>query len=722
MLQPTDGNGMFKKESPMTTSDPKNSSSQAASAGEARPGQTPESMTPQELIKEMTLLRAEIKRHNELYFQLDSPEIPDDDYDRLLRRLEILEAAAGADAQTEGSPTASVGAAPAGRSLQEIVHDTPMLSLDKALTTDEIGDFLDRVMRFLGASEPPALHTMPKFDGLAVELVYQGGGLFMASTRGDGRVGENILSNAMTIEAIPKNLPGMAPKNAIRVRGEVYMDKEDFARLNEEREAAGLPVFANPRNAAAGSLRQLDAKITRGRRLSFFAYGLADPDAAGSPTYAGLMERLREWGFPVESSKASGSAGSLAEVLAVFQGLEADRDNLPYEVDGLVITVDDLSLWPRLGATARAPRYAVAAKFKPRAVMTRVLAIEVQVGRTGALTPVARLEPALVGGVTVSQATLHNEDELKRKDVRPGDMVRLQRAGDVIPEIIEVDFSQRPEGLAPFEFPRTCPVCGQPAARKPGEAVSRCVNPSCEAQIEARLIHFAHKNALDIEGLGKKAAELLLSEGLVKQPTDLFRLTLSKLESLPRFGEKSARNLVEAIDKARTKSLWRFINGLSIRHVGERSSQILASHFTSLKALSEATMESLTNLNDIGPEVAQSVLDFFQSPLNHSFISDLLSDGLGIKPSLEAPAASGGLGGKRFVLTGTLPNLTRAEAKARIVSQGGRVMSAVSKETDYVVAGEAAGSKLDNARRLGIPVIDEKAFLDLIEGRAGASE
>jgi DNA ligase (NAD+) len=379
--------------------------------------------------------------------------------------------------------------------------------------------------------------------------------------------------------------------------------------------------------------------------------------------------------------------------------------------------VDDLALWARLGATARAPRYAVAMKFKPRAAETRVLSIEVQVGRTGALTPVAVMAPVQVGGVTVSQATLHNEEELRRKDVRPGDLVRLQRAGDVIPEIIDVVLEARPPDLAPFEFPRECPVCGTPAARRPGEVVARCPNPACPAQIEARLIHFAHKSCLDIEGLGRKVAVMLLEADLVRQPSDLFRLRLAQLESLPRFGEKSAANLVAAIDRARTKSLWRFINGLSIRHVGERSSQILAAHFGSLKALSEAAPERMLALDDIGPEVAASVVDFFQSPLNHSFLADLMGPELGVAPAVDAPAAAGGaLAGKRLVLTGTLPNLTRAEAKARITAAGGRVLSAVSKETDYVVAGDAAGSKLEAARKLGVPVLDEKALLELLGG------
>ncbi|MDR1657216.1 MAG: NAD-dependent DNA ligase LigA [Deltaproteobacteria bacterium] len=666
-------------------------------------------------------LRQEIQRHSRLYFQDDNPEIPDAQFDLLVRELEVLEAS-HPELISPGSPTAMVGAPTGGRALKEVTRAIPMLSLDKALSAEEIQDFEDRVKRFLGTSESVPFRTMPKFDGLAVELIYAGRILTLASTRGDGRTGEDITPNVKTISSIPQTLNSSAPGSELRVRGEVYMDKSEFVRLNEEREAAGLSVFANPRNAAAGSLRQLDSRETSRRRLSFFAYGLAEPEMAEVETYAGLMVRLAEWGFPVEASAASRSTDKISEVIAILEKLANDRDQLPYEVDGLVVTVDSLSLWPRLGATSRSPRYAVAAKFKPRAAVTKVLSIEVQVGRTGALTPVAIMEPALVGGVTVSQATLHNEDELKRKDVRPGDWVQIQRAGDVIPEIIAVELQRRPPDLAPFEFPHHCPVCGTEAVRKLDEAVSRCPNPSCPAQIEARLIHFAHKGALDIEGLGQKVAALLLSKELVGQPSDLFRLTLTKLQALPRFGSKSAANLIAAIDKARTKNLWRFINGLSIRHVGERSSQILAGHFKSLKALSEATREQLLSLNDIGPEVAQSVLDFFQSPLNQSFISDLIGQELGVKPTFEEPLASGGLSGQRFVLTGTLSGMTRAEAKARIIAKGGRVLSAVSRETDFVVAGEAAGSKLTEAKKLGIPTLDEKGLLALLDGGSAPAE
>ncbi|MDR2387465.1 MAG: NAD-dependent DNA ligase LigA [Deltaproteobacteria bacterium] len=656
-------------------------------------------------------LREEIRRHNDLYFQQDSPEIPDDAYDRLLRELQDLERAHPELAL--GSPTTEVAPPPGGRALKEVIHDSPMLSLDKALNVQEILDFEERVKRFLGSNESFGFYTMPKFDGLAVELNYDQKVLVLASTRGDGRRGEDITSNVRTIDDIPKNLNQGAPEGRLFVRGEVYMEKEEFSRLNEEREAEGLSIFANPRNAAAGSLRQLDPSVTQQRNLKFFAYGLSDAKMAESESYGRLMEKLGHWGFPVETSKSSKVNQNLAEALAVFRDLEAGRDNLPFEVDGLVITLDDLSLWDRLGATSRAPRYAVAAKFKPRAAKTQVLNIEIQVGRTGALTPVAFMEPVLVSGVRVAQATLHNEDELKRKDVRVGDYVILQRAGDVIPEIVEVDLEKRPVGLSPFVFPKICPICATPAVRKEGEAVSRCPNRSCPAQIEARLIHFAHKNALDIDGLGQKVAAQLLANNLVKLPSDLFKLSAQDLKALPRFGEKSALKLIEGIDQARSKALWRFINALSIRHVGERVSQILAEHFDSLEALSKATNDQLQAINDIGPEVAKSLLDFFQSPLNHHFLADLMDPAL-VKPSHTQPLTEGLLSDKRFVLTGTLNTMTRAEAKARITAKGGRVLSTVSKETDYLVAGQAAGSKLTTAQKLNLPILDEEAFIKLL--------
>ncbi|MDR1038838.1 MAG: NAD-dependent DNA ligase LigA [Deltaproteobacteria bacterium] len=790
----------------------------AADGADAQAGPPPAPETEAAAKARAAWLRTEIGRHNALYFEKDSPEITDADYDRLLRELEDLEKAFPA-VRTTDSPTAEVGAAPAGRDLPQVVHDSPMLSLEKALNPEELKDFNDRVRKFLSARSPVSYFTMPKFDGLAVELAYENGELVLGSSRGDGRVGENITANVFTIGDIPRRIPAPAevggdaktrggakvsgaprhtdgkgghdtksslppmpadgkgghgvkssvppmpadgkgghgakahgrpkagsgglfdsagkppaapsPEEAgeatpfelpgvpasVKVRGEVYMEKAEFARLNGQREEAGLPLFANPRNAAAGSLRQLDPEVTRGRALRFFAYGVDDPDPALYRSYAGLMDTLMSWGFRIEESGSTGAGRDLDGVLEVFRKAEEDRESLPFEADGLVATVDDLGYWVRLGTTARAPRWAVALKFKPLAAVTRVVSIDVQVGRTGALTPVALMEPAQVGGVTVTQATLHNEDELKRKDVRPGDWVRVRRAGDVIPEIIDVILEKRPDGLPPFVFPTDCPVCGRPSVRPAGEAVRRCPNKDCPAQIEQRLIHFAGKYALDIDGMGPKLAKILLDEGLVRLPTDIFRLKKEDLEGLPRMGEKSAANLLESIGKARTAPLWRYIHGLSIRHVGERVSQILAGRYRSLAELSRASEDELTTLNDVGTEAANAIDSFFRSPLNEEFIGDLTGGELGIEPTLEAPAGDGPLSGKRLVLTGTLSGLTRAEAKARITAAGGRVLSAVTGDTDYLVAGDKTGrNKTAAASQLGIKVISEDDLLKLLTG------
>jgi DNA ligase (NAD+) len=501
------------------------------------------------------------------------------------------------------------------------------------------------------------------------------------------------------------------------VRGEVYMEKADFARLNASRDEAGLPPFANPRNAAAGSLRQLDPEVTSGRPLRFFAYGVEDPDPARYGTYGGLMGALASWGFRVEGSGSTGGGRAPEAVLETFREAEGGRESFPYEADGLVATVDDLGRWERLGTTSRAPRWAVALKFKPLAAVTRVVSIDVQVGRTGALTPVAQMEPAQVGGVTVTQATLHNEAELRRQDVRPGDWVRVHRAGEVIPEILDVLLDRRPEGLPPFEFPRDCPACGTASVRPAGEAVRRCPNSSCPAQIEQRLVHFAGKTALDVDGMGPKLAKALLDAKLVRIPSDIFRLRRDDLEGLPRMGEKSAANLLESIGKARTAPLWRYIHGLSIRHVGERVSQILAERFRSLEDLSAASESELSLLNDVGPEVASSVVVFFRSPLNEEFLRDLTGGELGVAPSAEAFPSAGALSGKRLVLTGTLSGMTRAEAKARIQAAGGRVLSAVTGDTDYLVAGENTGrNKTAAAAERGVAVRGEEEFLRLLSG------
>jgi DNA ligase (NAD+) len=581
---------------------------------------------------------------------------------------------------------------------------------------------VNRIGRFLGETDLGALrfYTMPKFDGLAVELVYEQGRLALAATRGDGVTGENVTANALTIADIPAALTGggdlfSALPSRLTVRGEVYMEKAEFARLNQGRAEEGLALFANPRNAAAGALRQLEAAVTRARQLKFFAYGLAEPAALGLNTYGEVMDILDSWGHRVEKSASSGGGRNLAEVLRIFDELARERDHLPYEIDGLVVTLEDLARWDRLGSTARAPRYAVAAKFKPRLSETRVLKIEIQVGRTGVLTPVARLEPTLVGGVTVSNATLHNEDELQRKDVRPGDTVLVRRAGEVIPEVLEVVLSKRPEGLPPFVFPDSCPICGAVAVRRADEVARRCPNPWCPAQIRERFLHFAGKNALDIAGLGDKLVDLLLSADLVRIPTDLYRLSPVDLERLPRLGKKSALNLAAALEKSKIAPLWRFIHALGIRHVGERTSQILADRFPSLAALSQAPEEELTALNEIGPEVAGALLDYFRDPLNEKFLADLTGDELGIRPAPPETAPGSLLAGRKFVLTGSLTSFTRAEAKARLAALGAQVLSAVSQETDYVVAGEAAGGKLTRALELSIPILSEAEFLKLIQ-------
>jgi DNA ligase (NAD+) len=461
----------------------------------------------------------------------------------------------------------------------------------------------------------------------------------------------------------------------------------------------------------------LAAAVTRERRLNFFAYGLLEDQ--GPSTYSQVLSALRDWGFRVEDSPYTRGGFGLAEVLRLFEELEAARDGLPYEIDGLVVTLDDLSLWPRLGATARAPRYAMAAKFQSRLGETRVLDIDLQVGRTGVLTPVARLEAVAVGGVTVKNASLHNEDELRRKDVRPGDTVLVRRAGEVIPEVVSVVTGKRPADSQPFVWPEVCPVCAATLERRPGEAAWRCPNPWCPAQVQERFYHFGSQNALDISGLGEKLVKQLLAADLVHIPTDLFRLTLADLADLPRFGEKSARNLLAALEKARTAPLWRFIHALGIRHVGESTSRTLAGRFSSLAALGQARAEELTSLNDVGPEVAASLEEFFQNPRNEQFLADLTGSDLSLapRPPDQTESRPGPWSGKKFVLTGTLTRFTRAEAKARLVSLGATVLSSISRETDYLVAGEAAGGKLAKARELGVKILSEEEFEGLLPER-----
>ncbi|MDR2340061.1 MAG: NAD-dependent DNA ligase LigA [Deltaproteobacteria bacterium] len=673
-----------------------------------------------EARKQAEKLRKEINKHDRLYFQENNPEISDAAYDRLFRELVDLETEFPA-IKTPNSPTARVGAKPVAQGISEVRHDPPMLSLDKALDPSELFDFESKTLRFLRSEGQLDYFTMPKFDGLAAELVYVNGKLSLASTRGDGEVGEDITANALTIADIPKSIKlSPFPKafhGEIKVRGEVYMEKAEFLKLNEAREEKGLPLFANPRNAAAGSLKRLDPKITKRRELRFFGYGLWLPDISSFKGYSKLMAALSEAGIRVESSTFTGLVKGMEAAKEVFDGIAEKREELPFEADGLVVTVEDLSLWLRLGSTSHAPRYAVAAKFKPMGAQTKVLAIEVQVGRMGALTPVAVMSPVQVGGVTVSQASLHNEYELRSKDVRVGDVVVIHRAGDVIPQIESVVLEKRKKDSVPFEFPKNCPVCGTEAVRHQGEVILHCPNKNCPAQIEARLIHFAGKDALDIMGLGPANVSQLLSMDLVRIPTDLFRLKSADLLRIPRLGEKNATKLLESIDKARTASLWRYINAISITNVGTRTSQTLATQFKGLKELSEASKKELSSLNDVGQKVADSIYEFFRSPLNREFVGDLLDGKLGIAPTLDEPPANGTAYGLRFVLTGKLPTISRAEAKSRIMAQGGSVSGSVAKDTDYLVVGEKPGSKLTEAQSRGIPTLDEEGLLRLLEGK-----
>jgi DNA ligase (NAD+) len=583
-------------------------------------------------------LRKEINRHDRLYFRENKPEISDAAYDRLFRELEDLEKEFPA-IKTPDSPTAKVGAKPQGQDIVEVKHDPPMLSLEKALNPLELLKFEENTLNNLKTEEQLDYFTMPKFDGLAAELIYVQGKLSIASTRGDGEVGDDITANALTIADIPEKINlSSFPKafhGEIKVRGEVYMEKAEFLKLNEAREEKGLPLFANPRNAAAGSLKQQDPKITKRRELRFFGYGLWLPDISSFKGYSKLMAALSEAGIRVESSPFTGLVKGMKAATKVFDNIEKKREELPFEADGLVVTLEDLSLWQRLGSTSHAPRYAVAAKFKPMDVQTKVLAIEVWVGRMGNLTPVAIMSPVQVDGATVSQASLHNEYELQKLDVRVGDVVVIHRAGGVIPQIERVVLEKREKDSVPFEFPKNCPVCGTEAVRPQGEVILHCPNKNCPAQIEARLIHFAGKDALDIMGLGPALVKQLLSLGLVKIPTDLFRLRRSDLLMIPRFGAKKTAQLLESIDQAKTASLWRYINAISITNVGTKTSQTLATQFKGLKELSEASKTELSSLNDMGDKVADSIYEFFRSPLNRDFVSDLMDGKLGIATTLE---------------------------------------------------------------------------------------
>lgn len=670
-----------------------------------------------EAAERARVLRAELETHNHRYYVLDAPSISDAEYDRLFRELQAIEAA-HPDLLTADSPTQRVG----GKVLemfQPVRHAVPMLSIRTETDDGDSGAFAfdARVRRELGWDETaPAIEYVAelKFDGLAINLRYEAGVLVQAATRGDGESGEDVTENVRTVARIPLRLRTEHPPTVLEVRGEIYMRRADFERFNDQARQRGEKTLVNPRNGAAGSIRQLDSKVAASRPLSFFAYGLGEVrDWARPPSQAEMLDALAAFGLPVCDERAVLRG---PQALADFhRRIGEKRAELPFDIDGVVYKVNSLALQAELGFVSREPRWAVAHKYPAEEAATEVLGIDIQVGRTGALTPVARLKPVFVGGVTVTNATLHNEDEIRRKDVRVGDTVIVRRAGDVIPEVVRVLPEHRPIMTPEFIMPGACPVCGSAVVRGEDEAVARCsAGLYCAAQRKQALIHFASRRAMDIEGLGEKLVEQLVDAGLVHTPADLYRLDLETLAALDRMGEKSATNLLAAIGKSKETTLARFIFALGIRNVGETTAKDLARHFGTLDALLGADEEALLLVNDVGPVVAASLRGFFAEPHNRKIIEDLCHLGI-VWPVEEGAAAEPGvLAGKTLVLTGTLPSLTRDEAKALIEAAGGRVSGSVSKKTDYVVAGADAGSKLDKAQALGVAVIDEAQLQVLI--------
>ena len=658
-------------------------------------------------------LRREIELANFNYYVKDAPSIPDAEYDRLFRELQSLETRypelSGPD-----SPTLRIGAAPLA-AFRQVTHGTPMLSLNNAFDEAEVEAFDRRVREALETDGPIRYAVEPKFDGLAISLTYQDGLFVMGATRGDGYTGEDVTTNLRTVRAIPLRLAGAKPPRLLEVRGEVLMLKRDFETLNREQRDRGEKEFANPRNASAGSLRQLDSRITASRRLTFFAYGTGAMDGkVPDDTHSHQLDYLESLHLPV--TRAREVVEGVQGLLRYYREIGERRHALEFEIDGVVYKVNDLRSQARLGFVSRAPRFAVAHKYPAQEEITQVLDITVQVGRTGALTPVARLAPVFVGGVTVTNATLHNEDEVRRKDVRIGDQVIVRRAGDVIPEVVSVIAERRPADAREFVMPDQCPVCGSRVERLEGEAVTRCTaGLFCPAQRKQALLHFAGRRAMDIEGLGEKLVDQLVDADKVKTPADIYRLDQTTLAGLERMAEKSAQNVLDAIEKSKTTTLARFIFALGIRNAGEATARDLARHFGQLDALMGASEEELQQAPDVGPVVAQSIAHFLRERHNRKVIEDLRHLGVHWPEARVDRRAGRALAGKTFVLTGTLPGLTRDDAKERIEARGGKVAGSVSKKTDYVVAGTDPGSKLEKARELGVAVLDERGLLELLE-------
>ncbi|MGC8785387.1 MAG: NAD-dependent DNA ligase LigA [Armatimonadota bacterium] len=681
-------------------------------------------LTREQARKRLEELRRLIEHHNYLYYVLDQPEISDAEYDALMRELLQLEERFP-DLRTPDSPSMRVGAPPL-EAFATHTHRQPMLSLDNAFGAEDLRAFDQRIKRFLGMPPDQRIEYVAelKIDGLAISLTYVDGVFVTGATRGDGFQGEDVTQNLRTIRAIPLRLrqpsaipaslfeePAVPIPSFVEVRGEVYLTHDEFRRINEEREQTGEPTFANPRNAAAGSVRQLDPRITAKRRLSLFAYGIGAVEGARFDSHWQILQTLKAWGFPVNPHARICSG--IEEVIAFCEQWTARRGELNYDVDGVVVKVNSLLMQQDLGYVQRSPRWAIAYKFPAQQARTRILDVRWQVGRTGALTPVAIMEPVEVGGVTVSRATLHNEDEIARKGVMIGDVVMIQRAGDVIPEVVSVVEEERDGDEQPIVRPQTCPECGAPVEKPEGEAVARCVNLACPAQIVERIRHFTSRNAMNIEGFGDKWVQRLFEEGIIRDPADLYYLKKEDLLPLERMGEKLAENLLNSVERSKQVPLPRFIYALGIRQVGERAAQLLAEYLGSLDALMNATEEQLLQIPEIGPATAREIVEFFRREENRRVIQKMLD--AGVTPIAERQKRSDAFAGLTFVFTGALQHFTREEAEALVRELGGKASGSVSRQTSYVVVGQSPGSKYQRALQLGVPVLTEEEFLRMVE-------
>ena len=667
-------------------------------------------MNKQDDLKTIAELRKAIEYHNQRYYQQDAPEISDAEYDRLMRELQALEERYPEE-YSAASPTQRVGAKPLAK-FAPFNHPSAMFSLANAFSSEEIVEFDKRIRRLAGVDSITYV-VEPKLDGLAVNLIYENGLFIRGATRGDGNTGEDVTQNLKTISSLPLKMKHSADNlipSFIEIRGEVYIEKEPFHKLNTRRTENGEEPFANPRNAAAGSLRQLDSRITARRPLSIYLYGIGHIQGTEFSTHGEALQMLSDWGFPVNQHIEQ--AQDINACIKYFERISAIREKLPYEIDGVVLKVDNLALQKTLGNISRNPRWALACKFPAAQATTVVREIFVGVGRMGTLTPVAIMEPVNVGGVMVSRATMHNEDEVLKKDVRVGDTVVIQRAGDVIPEVVKVIPEKRPEGAEQFKMPDHCPECGSEIVRLDEEVAHRCVNISCPAQLKEHIRHFASRGAMDIEGLGEKVSAQLFDAKLINDPADLYFLTKDQLATLDRQADKSAQNLIDAIDKSKNPPFDKFIYALGIRHVGERTAKLLADHFDSMANLMSASKEDLTAINEIGPEIAAGILEFFHESKNIDVLNKFSK--AGVIPQKKAKRNHAPLQGQSFVFTGAMETLARNEAKAIVENLGGTIHSSVTKKTSYVVAGSDAGSKLDKAKASGLKIISENEFLKLI--------